>query len=168
MGKRLNTVPLLAIGIFLLIFTLNAFGQEEEIRYRHQVTAGVSVGEVVSETGSQNSAALGFDYLYRLNSKWEVGAQFDLNYDRSFEDHDSDAIVAIASYSVTERLPLFFGAGMERERSTGETTWLARAGFEYTFFLDDEKRWSLLPGGFLDFIDGERVVSVVVAVGFVF
>ncbi len=71
--------------------------------------------------------SLGFDYLYRLDSKWELGFQLDLNFNRSFEHRESDAIVPIVSYSVTDRLPLFFGVGLERERSTGETKWLEQA-----------------------------------------
>ena len=112
--------------------------------------------------------SLGFDYLYRLDSKWELGFQLDLNFNRSFEHHESDAIVPIVSYSVTDRLPLFFGVGLERERSTGETKWLARSGFEYNFYLDHKQRVSLLPGAFIDFIDGETVFSAVIAIGYSF
>ena len=45
---------------------------------------------------------------------------------------------------------------------------LARLGFEYTFFLDHHERVALLPGGFLDYLDGEVLLSGVVAVGFLF
>ena len=115
-----------------------------------------------------SSFALGFDYLYRVDPKWEVGFQLDLNYDRSFDERESDAIVPIGSYSISNRLPLFFGVGLERARSTGETFWLTRIGFEYSFFLDDRERVSLLPGAFLDHIHGETLLSAVVAIGFQF
>ena len=97
-----------------------------------------------------------------------MGFQLDLNYDRSFEHHESDAVVPIVSYSVTDRLPVFLGIGLERERSTGETEWLARFGFEYSFFLDSDQQVALLPGSFIDFLDGEVFLSVVLAIGYSF
>ena len=102
------------------------------------------------------------------SGKWEVGFQVDLNYDRSFEHHESDAIVPIISYSITNQLPLFLGVGVERERSTGETETVARVGFEYNFYLDDEQQFTLLPGGFIDFLDGKTVLSAVIALGYSF
>lgn len=123
---------------------------------------------VLSESGKQETFSRGFDYLHRLNPEWKLGCQFDLNYDRSFEDHESDAIVPIVAYSVTDRLPLFVGVGLERDRTTGDTEWLARTAFEYSFFLDANRRVSLLPGGFIDFIHEEVLFSAVIAIGFTF
>jgi len=143
------------------------FGGDDEIAFHNTVTAGLAANEVISESGDQLSFALGFDYLYRFHPKWEVGFQVDLNYDRSF-DHESDALVPIVAYSVTDRLPVFVGVGVERERDTGHTEWLARLGFEYTFFLDRNERVMLLPGGFLDYLDGEVLLSAVLAVGYTF
>jgi len=156
------------IATFALIFAVNAFCGDDSIAFHNTVTAGVAVNEVISESGSQVSFALGFDYLYRFHPKWEVGIQLDLNYDRSFEHHESDAVVAIVAYSVTDRLPVFVGAGIERERDSGHTEWLARLGFEYTFFLDKKERVALLPGGFLDYLDGEVFLSALVAIGYSF
>lgn len=154
--------------IFALTFAVNAFCGEDSIAFHNTVTAGVTANEVISESGEQLSFSLGFDYLYRFHPKWEVGVQLDLNYDRSFEHHESDALVPIVAYSVTDRLPLFVGVGIERERESGHLEWLARLGFEYTFFLDRHERVALLPGGFLDYLDGEVLLSAVVAVGFLF
>lgn len=163
-----TTVRRVAIAFLLANAAVIAFGQEEEVKYRNTVTAGVAVNEVVSESGDQISMALGFDYLYRLNPKWELGFQLDLNYSRGFEDHESDAIVPIVSYSVTERLPVFLGVGIERERHTGHTEWLARVGFEYSLFLDKNQQVALLPGSFIDYLDGEVFFSVVLAIGYSF
>ena len=150
-----------------LTVSTDVFGSDEEIAFHNTVTAGLAANEVISESGDQLSFALGFDYLYRFHPKWEVGFQVDLNYDRSF-DHESDSLVPIVAYSVTERLPVFVGVGVERERDTGHTEWLARLGFEYTFFLDRNERVMLLPGGFLDYLDGEVLLSAVLAVGYTF
>jgi len=166
--RSLSRVKWVAIVLLLLNPAVSAFGQEEGVRYHHTLTAGVAVNEVISESGDQISMALGFDYLYRLDSKWELGFQLDLNYSRSFEHHESDAIVPIVSYSVTDRLPVFLGVGLERERSTGHIEWLARVGFEYSFFLDKNEQVALLPGSFLDYLDGEVFLSVVLAIGFSF
>jgi hypothetical protein len=65
----------------------------------------------------------GFDYLYRLDSKWELGFQLDLNYDRTFKHqeghHESDAIVPIVSYSVTDRLPVILARTSHQVSSRG-------------------------------------------------
>lgn len=157
-----------AIVIFTLTFAANAFGGDDSIAFHNTVTAGVTANGVISKSGKQLSFSLGFDYLYRFHPKWEAGVQFDLNYDRSFEDHTSDAMVAIVAYSVTDRLPLFFGVGIERDRDSGHLEWLARLGFEYTFFLDRNERVALLPGAFLDVLEDEVLFSGVLAVGFLF
>jgi hypothetical protein len=156
------------IVFFAVTVASNAFCSDDSIAFHNTVTAGVTANEVISESGQQLSFSLGFDYLYRFHPKWEVDVQLDLNYDRSFEHHESDALVPIVAYSVTERLPVFLGVGIERERDTGHTEWLARLGFEYTFFLDRNERVMLLPGGFLDYLDGDVLLSAVLAVGFMF
>jgi len=58
--RGLTRVRIVAIGFLLLNIAPNAFGQEEVIRYRHTLTAGVAVGEVISESGDQTSSSLGF------------------------------------------------------------------------------------------------------------
>lgn len=156
------------MGVLMLGLPLDCLGQDDQIEYRNTVTAGVTANGVISESGKQKTYSLGFDYLYRLNPKWELGLQLDLNYDRSFEEHESDAIVPIAAYAVTARLPLFIGVGLERDRDTGDTEWLARVGFEYSFFLDQNRRVSLLPGCFIDVIHQEVLFSGVIAFGFAF
>lgn len=46
--------------------------------------------------------------------------------------------------------------------------YLVRLGSEYTFYLTKSERLKLLPGGFLDWIDGEINASVVLAPGYTF
>ena len=169
MGNRsFKWVGTVAVVTLALASADDARGGDDTIRFRNTVTAGVTANEVVSESGRQASFSLGFDYLYRFHPKWEVGVQLDLNYDRSFEHHESDALVPIIAYSVTDKLPLFLGVGIEKERDTGDTEWLARLGFEYSFYLDRQERVALLPGGFLDYVGGELVFSAVLALGFQF
>ncbi len=135
--------------------------------YRHTVSLGPSVGTLVSGDGPR-TASVGLDYLYRLNRKWEIGVQIDFNYGPRFESYEGAAFVPIASYEFVNRLPVFFGAGIERRRNTDETEAVVRAGFEYVIFLDDRKRFTFLPGGFVDYVDGEVIVSGVLALGLAF
>jgi hypothetical protein len=45
---------------------------------------------------------------------------------------------------------------------------LVRAGLEYTFWIGRARRFAVLPGGFIDYLGGEFVVSGVVALGVFF
>ena len=141
--------------------------EEHEVMFHHAISAGPSVAKVISG-GGEESSGFGVDYLYRINPHWEIGAQFDLNYGDFFDGFESYAVVPIVSYSVTPNLPIFFGAGVEHRRDTSENELILRAGFEYSIPLDDDGKWVLLPGGFLDYIDDDYSASIVVAVGYNF
>ncbi len=77
-------------------------------------------------------------------------------------------MVPIVAYSVTSRVPLFFGVGLEHERTTNDNEPLVRLGGEYSIFLTKDERLMLLPGGFVDWIDGDVSASVVLALGYTF
>jgi len=137
------------------------------VQYRHTVSGGISVGKVIGGDSPSTTQA-GFDYLYRLNLKWEVGVQLDLIYERGFGDFEAYAVVPIVAYSINSRIPLFFGVGLEHERATDDNEPLVRLGSEYSIFLRKDQRLILLPGGFVDFIDGDVNASVVLALGYTF
>lgn len=69
-------------------------------------------------------------------------------------------------YSVANRFNAFVGAGIEHDKESGENEFLARLGGEYSIYIDKEQRFVLLPGGFIDFMGGETVVSVLFALGY--
>ncbi len=166
--KRVSKNARTATLILLLCIGAPAWCQEEsELTYRHSVSLGASVGTQISADGTR-TASEGLDYLYRLNRKWEIGVQSDFNYGPKFEGYEGSAIVPVASYEIIDRLPVFFGAGVEHRRHTDETNALVRAGFEYVIFLDEKRRFTFLPGGFVDYIDGEVIVSGVLAIGVAF
>ena len=75
-NERLIRAKTVAVALALLLLDIVpiASGQDDDVTYRHTVTAGVSASEVTSESGDQRSSTLGFDYLYRLDAKWEVGS----------------------------------------------------------------------------------------------
>lgn len=155
----------LCSGLSAILFTGAAGAQEEQETVLHNnLSFGPSYAKVI--TGGGETASLGLDYLYRFNPKWELGVQFDFNYDTSFDEFESWAIVPIVTYSITEGFPIFVGAGIEHRRETDEDEFLLRAGFEYAIPLGKSGHWDLLPGGFVDYIDNEWAATVVVAVGY--
>jgi len=131
------------------------------------MSGGLSVGATIDSDSPAKSQA-GFDYLRRLNPKWEIGLQFDLIYERGFDHLEAYAVVPIIAYSLTNRIPLFFGVGFEHGRASGHNEPLVRLGGEYTIFLNKDQQLLLLPGGFLDWIDDEISASVVLALGYTF
>lgn len=141
--------------------------EEPAVQFHHTVTGGLSVGKLVGGD-SPATSQMGFDYLYRLNPTWEFGIQLDLVYERGFGEFEAYAVVPIVAYSVTDRFPLFFGVGFEHGKSTNHNEPLVRLGGEYTIYLSKNKQFMLLPGGFLDWIDGEINASLVVALGYTF
>jgi hypothetical protein len=137
------------------------------IRYHNTVTAGLAASGSVSGD-APGTSEIGFDYLYRVNPKWEFGVQLDLAYEKGFGEPEAYIIVPIAAYSITNRVPLFFGVGVEHRKATDENEAVVRVGSEYAIFLNKDERLMLLPGGFLDWVDGELNISVVLALGYMF
>lgn len=165
MSRRLTTA-LLSLALVTSV-PASADDEDHEFMFRNAISAGPSVAKAISG-GGEESSGFGVDYLYRISPHWEIGAQFDLNYGEFFDNLKGYSVVPIISYSVTERFPIFLGAGVEHRRDTNENELILRAGFEYSIPLDDGGKWVLLPGGFLDYIDDDYSVSIVVAVGYNF
>ena len=82
-----------------------------------------------------------------LTGRWELGVQLDVDFDREDSGADALLVTPVVSYAITERWPVFAGAGIvfEGEHATG----FARVGSEYTFPLDRRGRWFVAPGVFL-------------------
>lgn len=159
---------IVAAILYMLAVVQSASAQDEERPfYRHTLSAGPSAGTFLSSDGPRSSS-IGLDYLYRLDRKWELGFQIDFNYGRGFDGYESFGFVPIISYSVTDRLPVFAGAGIEHRRATGSDEFIARVGFEYAIPIGDEGRFALLPGGFVDYVNNEVIASAVLAIGFSF
>lgn len=142
-----------------------AEGEGEVINFRKTVSIGASIGTVVPRE-DESTSALGIDYMYRLNPEWEVGIQFDFIYGEGFNEFEAFAVVPVAAYSVTNRFNAFVGAGIEHDKSSDENEFLARLGGEYSIYIDKEQRFVFLPGGFIDFVGGETVVSLLFALGY--
>jgi len=141
--------------------------EDAAIRFHNTVTAGLAISKTFAGDDPRTSE-VGFDYLYRFKPRWEVGVQVDFVFEKSFGEREARIIVPIAAYSITDRIPLFFGVGVEHRRATDENEPVVRLGSEYTIFLDKQERLLLLPGGFLDWVDGNLSFSAVLALGNLF
>lgn len=154
----------------LAFFSSPVFAQssnDSAIQYRHTVTAGLATSKKVNSNRPRTSD-LGFDYLYRFHPKWEVGIQYDLIFEEGYGRHEATVLVPIVAYSITDRVPLFFGMGVERNERNEENEPVVRVGTEYTVFLSKDQRFLMLPGGFIDWVEGDANVSVVLAFGYMF
>jgi hypothetical protein len=131
------------------------------------VTVSTGRGHPINE-GPEVFGAIGSDYLRRLSPRWEVGIQFDWNFSESFGEFEGIAVVPIVAYSITDRFPVFGGIGAEHDLNHSATALLVRLGGEYTFYLGRAHRFAFLPGGFVDYIEQEFLVSGVLALGVFF
>lgn len=131
----------------------------------HTVSIGASTSWAIDSDEPRSSAA-GGDYMYRLNPKWEIGAQLDTDWTQGYEKYDGYAVVPVAAYTVTSRINLFMGVGFEHSDETGENGALARLGGEYTIYLSDNQQTLFLPGCFLDYGDGELTFSLQLSIGY--
>ncbi len=156
--------------IVILLFARTVLAQTDEnspIQYPNTVTGGLSAGRVLSGEGEPTSE-IGMDWLYRWNPKWETGVQLDLTFEQGYGEFEGYVLVPIVAYSVTNRLPIFFGLGFEHTKATGDKELLVRIGSEYTFYLSEDERVMLIPGAFIDRVDGETVMSLALSIGYTF
>ena len=68
--------------------------EEPAVQNRHTVSGGFSVGKVIGND-SAATPQIGFDYLYRLNPKWEIGVQLDFVFDKGFDELEAYSLVPI-------------------------------------------------------------------------
>lgn len=162
---------LLVLLLFAFVASQGAYAQPAEndtgIVTRYTISTGPSVVFDLSGEGDP-ATSWGADFMYRFNPKWEAGLQLDLNFHKGFKRFEGYSLVPVAAYSVTERFNAFIGTGVEHRRETGDNEFLVRVGGEYSIFLNKEQSAMLLPGAFVDFVDGEFFASVVLAIGYTF
>ena len=164
-SRPVNLWHVLAIAVLLPQSLWGQTADTVDLGPIHTVTAGLSTGAVIDSDAPRGSSA-GGDYMYRLNPKWEIGVQLDTDWSTSYGDYEGFAIVPVVAYTVTSRINLFMGAGFEHSDESGDNTALGRFGGEYTFYLSDDQRTILVPGGFLDYGDGEWTISFQLSIGY--
>lgn len=141
--------------------TLAAQETEAEPRNTATVSMGRSRGEI--EHGVEEvTSAIGADYMRRVKGRWELGVQVDVDFDRNGSGAEAFLVTPVVSYAITERWPVFLGAGVAFEED--HTLGFLRAGTEFAFPLDKKRRWFIAPGVFLD-VGSEVTPSVMIALG---
>ena len=131
----------------------------------HPNTATISMGRSRGEVDNgveELTRAIGADYMRRIAGKWEIGVQVDLDFDRKGSGAKALLITPVVAYAITDRWPVFLGAGVVFEED--ETGAFARLGSEFAFPLDRKRRWFVAPGVFLD-IGSDVTPSLMLALG---
>ena len=134
----------------------------------HTITISTGRSLEIGEAWSALPRAFGFDYLFRITSRWEVGVQGDLVWENEYAGVDLLAGVALAAFSVTPRWPVFTGIGVEYHLVHRTTDVIGRVGTEFTFYLNDAETLAILPGGFVDVSRHYVTPSLVIAIGLFF
>lgn len=106
---------------------------------------------------------LGIDYERRLTPRVGAGVIADW----VFGGEGREFILAPAGFlRPVPTVRLVLAAGFQRNREEREVEGVVRLGAEYQITVDD--RWSLLPGASVDFVAGETITVLGVAVAYAF
>ena len=106
---------------------------------------------------------IGFDYLRRLDPKWELGLQLDIDWENNFVQFEGVQLAAIVAFSITNKWPVFSGFGIAGEEN--HTEGFFRIGTEYTFFIGKKQMFFIAPGTFVDITLNDVTTSAMMAVG---
>ena len=124
-------------------------------------TIGIGRASEVFNGGSFSN--IGFDYLRRLNPKWELGLQLDIDWEKNFVQFEGVQLAAIVAFSITNKWPVFSGFGIAGEENHSEGFF--RMGTEYTFFIGKKQMFFIAPGTFVDITLNDVAISAMVALG---
>lgn len=142
-------VKLFSLSLFSTIIFTTCTQAAESAKH----IPGVFIGATHVE--SETEFTFGFEYEYKLNKKWGVGAVFE----RTNKAHHNDGVaVALASiyYHPTKNIRL--GAGIGQERIGGghpHEEDLYRISVAYDFHV---KEFGIAPTIAVDFVDDEEAI----------
>ncbi len=139
---------------------IEKFDNKEQLPL-NTITAGIGGARDVTNLVSFSN--LGFDYLRRINPRWEWGIQLDLDWEKNFTKFDGIALAGIVAYSITNEWPVFGGLGIALEKEHKDV--FIRVGTEYTFFLNAAQSVFLAPGTFVDLSPNAVTVSAMIVIG---
>jgi hypothetical protein len=128
-------------------------------------TVTVSMGRSREDTFNDPTEivhAIGADYMRQVKGRWELGVQFDLDFDRDGSGADAFLITPVLAFNITPRWPVFAGGGVAFEPDD-HTTVFGRIGTEYMFPIGHKGLFIAL-GTFLDISD-DATPSVMLALG---
>ena len=126
-------------------------------------TFTVGIGRASELRSGASFSNMGFDYLRRLNPKWELGLQLDIDWEKNFVQFEGVQLAAIVAFSITGKWPVFTGFGIAGEEDHKEGFF--RVGTEYTFFIGKKQMFFIAPGTFLDITVNDATPSVMIALG---
>ncbi len=181
-------IPVLALNLFFTggIYAQNEIdpasedkenNEEEEEEKRHLITVAIGLTHIpTAEQDDPNNPgvfvpAIGLDYFYRFNSKWELGTMLDIETDKYFvpdvggtgiERENVFIATIIGAYSILPGWSVFAGGGMETDKH--HTLGVIRFGTDYLFKLG-KNGWLLGPGFFVDFKEEYVTWSLSISVG---
>lgn len=91
---------------------------------------------------------IGFDYLRRLDPKWELGLQLDIDWENNFVQFEGVQLAAIVAFSITNKWWVFAGFGSAGEEAHSEGFF--RIGTKYTFFIGKKQMFFIALGSSVD------------------
>jgi hypothetical protein len=161
-----SKLAMTAIGLLLsLLLVSPAFGEtgDHETVSGHEITHDYHKNLVVGfigysgETRRENGATFGIGYLRRVNKSFSVGALVE----RTTGDLDF-WVYALPIAFHTGNWKLFVAPGIEDSDHHG-SNFLVRVGAEYA--IDIGNNWELAPQISVDFVNGEQLGVLGIAIG---
>jgi hypothetical protein len=164
------------LSIVLSLQICFAFAQEEENEKerKHFLSGTFSYGIVPAGSAEDNLTdghlvpAIGFDYLYRVAPKWEVGivadyelATYIIPRKENLKRERAFIVSALTAYNIFPTWSVFAGVGVELEKHKSFA--IIRLGTEYSIPL--KNRWVIPIGVFVDFKEGYESYSVGLGIG---
>ena len=158
MNKPIATLAFAALSIGSLFSSTSIAAQTHHLEEAKHIP-GIFIGATHIE--SETEFTFGFEYEYKLNAQWGVGAVFERTNDGA---HGDGAAVGLAALYYHPIKNVRLGAGIGEERIGGahphdET--LYRLSASYDFHVAD---FGVAPTIAVDFIDDEEAIVFGVAV----
>ncbi|MBB3698051.1 hypothetical protein KMW28_07625 [Flammeovirga yaeyamensis] len=162
--------------LFCLVFQNSAIAQEEkESEGRHFISVTFAQTYIPKGTNQDNLnhkghfvPGIGFDYLYKIKPRFELGVMADIELGRYIIPHKEDlerdhalVLVGVATYTLLPSWNAFVGGGIELERH--HNLGVLRMGTEYNFAIGNN--WSIPVGIFYDLKEGYDSWSISVGLG---
>ncbi|OHX68468.1 hypothetical protein NH26_06550 [Flammeovirga pacifica] len=156
--------------------TFNLFSQEHEKEEgRHYISITFAQTFIPQGSNMDNLnhkghlvPGIGFDYLYKIKPRFELGIMADFELGRYIIPHKEDLVrdhaivlVGVATYTLMPNWNAFVGGGMEFEKH--HNLGVFRIGTEYNFGIGNQ--WSIPVGIFYDLKEGYDTWSMSIGLG---
>ncbi len=148
-----RTHPFLIVAAWLSLSPIGAIAAETHSEQTHDSAQEhakhtLSLFAGVTREHDENHQTLGFEYSYRLNHSWSLGAVIE----RADRQKESTLAIAFAHWWPYKELFLGAGIGQKDPGDKRENTFRATIGYE--FMLGDG--WAIAPNLNLDIIENHE------------